>query len=103
MNAVRLEVFAMKKLEIIGFRFAPKCLAWEANFDNPLQYPFLVVSWTDGQPLVWKHSQPDDEMRRRLLNQLFDLHMELIDNSLESRMCRLKACATKGKRVLTWK
>ncbi|KAJ6785258.1 hypothetical protein PWT90_07692 [Aphanocladium album] len=84
-NVVRREVYALKKLELIQFRFAPKCLAFDLGFNNPLQHPFLVVTWTDGQPAIWNHEHPTMEQRERFLNQLFDLHEELIDTSLETK------------------
>ncbi|KAM3545493.1 hypothetical protein ARSEF1564_001655 [Beauveria bassiana] len=83
-NVVRRELYALKKLESIHFRYAPKCIAFDLSFNNPIRMPFLVVTWTEGEPLAWTTHYPPMDMRMRVLNQLFQIQLELIEDSLES-------------------
>ncbi|KAK8144711.1 hypothetical protein G3M48_005460 [Beauveria asiatica] len=83
-NVVRRELYALKKLESIHFKYAPKCIAYDTSFDNPIRMPFLVVTWTEGEPLTWTTHYPPMDMRMRVLNQLFQIQLELIEDSLES-------------------
>ncbi len=84
-NLVRREVYVLKKLEIIQFKHAPKCLAFDLSFNNPIQHPFLVLTWAEGQRLIWTKDHPTMDLRMRIMNQLFEMQLELIDHSLESR------------------
>ncbi|KAM3549670.1 hypothetical protein MY1884_008633 [Beauveria asiatica] len=83
-TVVRRELYALKKLESIHFKYAPKCIAYDTSFDNPIRMPFLVVTWTEGEPLTWTTHYPPMDMRMRVLNQLFQIQLELIEDSLES-------------------
>ncbi|KAJ4147268.1 hypothetical protein LMH87_001804 [Akanthomyces muscarius] len=84
-NMVRREVYVLKKLEQIRFLYAPICLAFDISYSNPIRFPFLVLTWTEGERLIWTNHHPTLDLRIRVMNQLSRLQLELIDNSLESR------------------
>ncbi|OAA53293.1 sorting nexin-3 [Cordyceps fumosorosea ARSEF 2679] len=82
-TAVRREVSILKKLESIQFQWAPRCIAFDLSFNNPIGRPFLVVTWMAGQTLIWTRDHPGPDLRARVLNQLSQIQLELIHTSLQ--------------------
>ncbi|KAJ3477899.1 hypothetical protein NLG97_g8713 [Lecanicillium saksenae] len=70
-NIVRREVYVLKKLELIQFRWAPKCLAFDLGFNNPPQHPFLVVTWAEGQPAAWTEDYPTIDLQDETAKQYY--------------------------------
>ncbi|XWW94268.1 hypothetical protein V2A60_002211 [Cordyceps javanica] len=83
-TVVRREVYVLKKLESVQFQYSPKCLAFDFSFNNPIRHPFVVLNWVEGQQLIWTKDHPPMEQRMRIMSQLFQIQLELIDISLES-------------------
>ncbi|OPB44569.1 hypothetical protein A0O28_0028880 [Trichoderma guizhouense] len=61
--AVQIEVHILQKLEEKGFHWSPRCRGFNLTFDNPIKYPFIVLTWVDGSPLTWDDNFPPQPLR----------------------------------------
>ncbi|KAF2400119.1 hypothetical protein EJ06DRAFT_530869 [Trichodelitschia bisporula] len=68
----------VQKLEDKGFRWAPRCRGRSRTFDNPVGYPFLVLTWVEGSTLRWGENVPPQPQRDELLWQLAAIQLSLI-------------------------
>jgi len=77
-NYVGAEARILKDLEASGFSFAPRLLGYSSAFDNPIGFPYLVLTWIEGKPLEWTSAVPARrDVRDKILRQMADIALEL--------------------------
>ncbi|KAH8889910.1 hypothetical protein GQ53DRAFT_184200, partial [Thozetella sp. PMI_491] len=77
-NYVEAEARILKDLEAAGFTFSPKLLGYSTAFDNPIGFPYLVLTWIEGRPLEWTSAVPARrDVRDKILRQMADVLLEL--------------------------
>jgi serine/threonine protein kinase len=81
---VQSEVHVLKELEGKGFPWAPRCLGASLTFDNPIEHPFVVLTWAEGFPLDWDEHHPPQTLRNRLLDQIASIQLCLIQCTLQA-------------------
>lgn len=96
-NLVRREAYMLRRLEHIQFLYAPRCLIFDISYRNPIGYPFMVLTWTEGEQLIWTNDHPTLELRIRVMNQLSRMQLELLESSMESRMYQVPLGATASR------
>jgi serine/threonine protein kinase len=85
-NFVETEVSILKRLQTSGFSKSPKLLGYNSGFDNPIGFPYLVLSWFEGTPLEWSDTVPPQrERRNKIIRQMVDIILELADCTKEWR------------------
>ncbi|KAK7422038.1 hypothetical protein QQZ08_009687 [Neonectria magnoliae] len=85
-SIVKDEMRFLGILQNAGFRWSPKLIGGDHSFKNTIGRPYLVVSWIPGTALDWSPSIPaDHQVRRKVLRQLLDIQLELVNLTKESR------------------
>lgn len=85
-NVLQAEWQVLRTLHAKGFTWAPKPIQCSLNFDNPIKFPFLILSWVDGSKACWNEIVPARPLRDRFLSQLATIQSSLIECTLE--LCR---------------
>lgn len=88
-NQTEQEVYILKLLAECGFTWSPRLLRYDSGFDNPLQYPYMILSWINGKPLEWTGSVPAGRAREKVLRQMANILFELVSCTEEPSMARL--------------
>ncbi|KAG9249728.1 kinase-like domain-containing protein [Emericellopsis atlantica] len=81
---VQIEVRILEELKAKGFPWAPRCLGASLTFDNPVNHPFVVLTWAEGLPLSWDENYPPRPLRDSLLGQLASIQLSLIQCTLQN-------------------
>ena len=84
-SIVQDEVDVMKKLNDAGFHWSPKLIGSDSGFSNPIGHPYLVMNWVPGDALQWTATAPAVENRNKILRQLVQIQLELVNCTQESR------------------
>jgi hypothetical protein len=85
-NFVETEVSILKRLQTSGFSRSPRLLGYNSGFDNPIGFPYLVLSWFEGTQLEWSDTiPPQRESRNKIIRQMVDIILELADCTKELR------------------
>lgn len=78
----------LQRIKSTGFPWAPKHHGSNFTFENEVGFPFLVLSWVEGCPLRWTTSCPPRQIRDKILRQVAEIQLSLIectkDNSKSS-------------------
>lgn len=82
-----METRIFRTLEAKGFPWSPHYRGSSLTFDNPIEYPFVVLDWAEGNPLKWDDNFPSQPIRDSLLAQIAEIQQSLIMCTLETRMC----------------
>ncbi|KAF3063253.1 hypothetical protein CFAM422_010197 [Trichoderma lentiforme] len=82
---VQTEVRILQKLDEKGFRWSPRCCGFSLTFDNPIKYPFIILTWVEGSPLTWDDNFPLQLLRGALLDQIASIQLSLITCTQENR------------------
>ncbi|EHK21060.1 uncharacterized protein TRIVIDRAFT_202272 [Trichoderma virens Gv29-8] len=82
---VQTEVRLLQTLESKGFRWSPRCCGFSPTFDNPIKYPFIILTWIEGSTLTWDDDFPRQPLRDVLLGQIASIQLSLITCTLENR------------------
>ncbi|KAK0762902.1 hypothetical protein N5P37_004426 [Trichoderma harzianum] len=82
---VEVEVRILQMLEAKGFQWSPRCCGSSLTFDNPIKYPFTILTWVEGSPLSWDDNFPPQPLRGVILGQIASIQLSLITSTLESR------------------
>ena len=82
---VDMETRIFRTLEAKGFPWSPRYRAASLTFDNPINYPFVVLDWAEGFPLKWDDSFPPQPIREALLAKLAKIQLSLVTYTLENR------------------
>ncbi|KAJ5629975.1 hypothetical protein N7528_003632 [Penicillium herquei] len=69
----------LTELEETGFEWAPRVRGHDSTFDNPIGCPFIAVTWLPGNYLEWNAESPQQPLRNKILEQLADIHISLIE------------------------
>ncbi|KAJ3498118.1 hypothetical protein NLG97_g1382 [Lecanicillium saksenae] len=77
-NNVSMETRIFRTLEENGFPWSPRYRAASLTFDNPINYPFMVLDWAEGFPLKWDDDYPSRPIRDILLAQLTTIQLSLV-------------------------
>lgn len=73
------EIAVLKWLKQCEFPWSPKLLGYCLTFDNPVGFPFLVLTWIPGNPLVWTTSTPAKRADRdKVVSQMAKMMISLI-------------------------
>lgn len=84
-ECLALEVSVLRSLEARGFAWSPRVLGFDAGFDNPIKFPYVVFSWIDGKLLEWTPTVPQQRhVRDKVLRQMADIVFELVSCTEES-------------------
>ncbi|KAF1913309.1 hypothetical protein BDU57DRAFT_351133 [Ampelomyces quisqualis] len=75
----------LHELSRIGFPWAPKYHGSSLTFDNVVGFPFMALSWIEGSPLVWTPTHPPRPVRDKVLGQVAEIQLALIERTQESR------------------
>ena len=85
-RALSAEQRTLQTLEMKGFRCAPRCRGSSLTFDNPIKFPFILLTWADGSILRWCDDSPSRDLRDNLLGQIATIQLSLIKCTLEKSM-----------------
>lgn len=84
-NILQAEQNVLQMVWSKGFTWAPKHHGSSFTFANPVGFPFMVLSWIDGSPLHWTPSNPTRPIRDKILVQLAEIQISLIECTQEKR------------------
>ncbi|KKP06141.1 hypothetical protein THAR02_01744 [Trichoderma harzianum] len=59
----QIEVRILQMLEANGFQWSPRCCGFSLALDNPIKYPFIILTWVEGSPLTWDDNFPPQPRR----------------------------------------
>ncbi|TQV94670.1 Protein kinase-like protein [Cordyceps javanica] len=82
---VNMETRFFRSLEAKAFPWSPRYRAASLTFDNPINYPFMVLDWAEGAPLKWDDNFPLQPIRDILLAQLAEIQLSLVTCTMENR------------------
>ncbi|KAM3535966.1 hypothetical protein MY4038_000742 [Beauveria bassiana] len=82
---VDMETRIIRTLEEKGFLWSPRYRAASLTFDNPINYPFVVLDWAEGVPLQWDDDSPSQPIHDTLLAQLAEIQFSLVTCTMENR------------------
>lgn len=75
---VESEISILDRLARANFLWSPRPITYSLNFNNHLRYPYMVLSWIDGEPLKWSDKIPAKAARDKVLRQLASITFELV-------------------------
>lgn len=79
-----LDAGIYEKLESSGFGWSSRLVGSSLTFDNPINYPFIVVEFAGGNNLQWTDVEPSQPARNDVLEQLAEIHLQLLQCTLET-------------------
>ncbi|TWU71315.1 hypothetical protein ED733_000171 [Metarhizium rileyi] len=82
---VKAEIRLLQTLEAKGFRWAPTYRGASLTFENPIEHPFIVLTWIEGSALSWDENLPSQPLRDALLQQIASIQLSLITDTMENR------------------
>lgn len=83
-SILRGEQDVLQNINATDFAWAPKHLGSSFTFENLVGYPFIILSWTEGSPLLWSDNYPPRPVRNKILDQVAKIHVSLIDCTKEN-------------------
>jgi hypothetical protein len=83
-NALRREQEVLQEIGGKYFPWAPKHHGSSLTFENVVGYPFIVLSWIEGSPLLWTANYPLRPIRNKILGQVAKIQMSLIEHTKEN-------------------
>ncbi|KAI5305396.1 hypothetical protein KEM56_004549 [Ascosphaera pollenicola] len=69
----------LKYLRLKGFQRAPEFKAMNLSLLAENGPPLIAYTWMPGKPLVWNDSEPPRPLRDKVLKQLADIHVSLLE------------------------
>lgn len=79
----RGEYDVLQEIARAGLPWTPKLQGSDLTFDNLIGLPFMAMSWIDGEPLTWTAEYPSKLIRLKLLAQIADIQIALIEATME--------------------
>lgn len=73
----------LEKIGSTGFPWAPKHHGSSFTFENEVGFPFMALSWIEGSPLRWTASYPPRPIRNKILRQVAEIQISLIECTRE--------------------
>jgi hypothetical protein len=77
-TAVESEISILVRLARANFLWSPRPITYSLDFNNHLQYPYMILSWIDGKQLKWSDKTPTEAARDKVLRQLASITFELL-------------------------
>lgn len=84
---LRGELDVLQEIQEIGasgFPWAPRLHGFSSTFKNSVGCPFIVLSWIEGSPLLWTADYPPRLVRNKILRQVAEIQMSLIECTKEN-------------------
>ncbi|KAF1935922.1 hypothetical protein EJ02DRAFT_360414 [Clathrospora elynae] len=75
----------LQELGKTDFPWAPKHYGSSLTFENLVRFPFMALSWIEGSPLLWTPTDPPRPVRNKVLAQVAEIQMTLIECTKEDR------------------
>lgn len=73
------ELDILQRLEGSGFSWSPKVMGHDLTFNNPVGFPYLVLSWIPGSPLLWTDTIPSRRSDRdNVISQMAKIIISLV-------------------------
>lgn len=91
-NVLQAERDVLQEINRKGFRWAPKYLGSSFTFQNLVGFPFLALSWIEGSPLSWSPVDPPRPLRDKVLGQIAEIQMSLIECTKENSVFTRPPC-----------
>lgn len=85
-SVLRGEQDVLQEIGGTDFPWAPKHRGSSFTFENLVGYPFIVLSWIEGSPLLWTDNHPPRPIRNKILSQVAEIQMSLIECTKENSM-----------------
>jgi hypothetical protein len=83
-SVLRGEQDVLQEIGAADFPWAPKHHGSSFTFENLVGYPFIVLSWIEGSPLLWTANYPPRPVRNKILGQVAEIQMSLIECTKEN-------------------
>ncbi|KAM3475268.1 hypothetical protein MY5147_003841 [Beauveria neobassiana] len=74
-----------ERLGKVDFHWSTRLVGASLSFANPIGYPFLVLDFAGEERLRWTDEVPRQPARAALLRRLAEIHMQLVQRTLETR------------------
>jgi hypothetical protein len=78
-HMLQREEYVFQELGHRNFPWAPKQHGSSLTFDNRVGYPFIALSWVAGSPLLWTRTDPPRRERDKVLRQIAEIQVTLIE------------------------
>jgi hypothetical protein len=78
----------LQELGKTDFPWAPKHYGSSLTFENLVRFPFMALSWIEGSPLLWTPTDPPRPVRNKVLAQVAEIQMTLIECTKEDSASR---------------
>jgi serine/threonine protein kinase len=70
----------LKRLQTSGLSRSPRFLGHHSGFNNPIGFPYLVLSWFEKTQLEWSDTiPPGRESQNKIIRQIINIILELAD------------------------
>ncbi|KAJ6120385.1 hypothetical protein N7523_004665 [Penicillium sp. IBT 18751x] len=77
-TTIEKETFTLAYLEDRGFPWSPRPITYSIRFDNPVKFPYILLSWFDGKPMQWEDEIPGSlDVREKVSKQLAHIMIDL--------------------------
>lgn len=75
---VDAEIATLEYLSKKKFAWSPQPITYSSNFQNPLEFPYMILTWMDGYPLEWNERVPRTlKIRESVLKQVAYIMLDL--------------------------
>jgi hypothetical protein len=79
----KMEKMVFREVGRSNFIRAPKLHGSSLKFENRVRFPFLALSWVEESPLPWTYTYPLRPIRDKVLRQVAQIQVLLIDCTKE--------------------
>lgn len=77
-TTIEKEISTLAYLKDKGFPWSPRPITYSNQFDNPVKFPYMILSWIDGKPMKWNDQIPASlNVRENVSRQLAHIMVEL--------------------------
>ncbi|KAH8799692.1 kinase-like domain-containing protein [Xylogone sp. PMI_703] len=83
------EASIIRHLEQGQYAWMPRLVAYSPNFENPIAFPYIILTWIPGNSLQWTDAFPSQRaIRDKILRQIARIMLELAECSQrKGNMC----------------
>jgi len=83
----------LQELGSRDFPWVPKHHGSSLTFENLVGFPFMALSWIEGSPLSWTTTDPPRPVRDKVLRQVAEIQLTLIECTKEDSVSRYSPSA----------
>lgn len=77
-TTIEAEITTLVTLQGGKFPWSPRPITYSINFDNPVNFPYMILSWIDGKPMQWNDQIPiSSHVRESVSRQLTQIMVRL--------------------------